>query len=314
MNMPQFYFHKALSKFGEKLVSPSVVATETGRALSTQNPIALLVNTFGFSRSTWANIVFVAIASVGGLFSAFYFFNGTDVVRAAAAWPAELLYPRPDSTYRLDANRENAVDRFGGTLSDSRNQRSVSPFDRRFFPPDLAAPGGGPGAINPGGLAASDPTTTPFSKAGSAVGGLNSLARGADAISQSFYQRAVTMNSKTAERVTSPGVISNSRPVFYVQQNVVGKPGNSFRIAASRANSTYATRPAMQNYRQTARQVQTYRPTASQMRADLGTVHAQSQMMMGAGRGGLGGAIGGGLGGATRMAGGHGGQGGHDHR
>lgn len=289
MIMPQFNFHQALSNPVEKLVSPTVAATETGPARSTEKLTALLANAFDFSHSTWTNIVFVAIASLGGLFCAFYFFNGTEVVRLAAAWPGELLYPRPDSTYGLDASQPNAVDRFGGTSSDSRNKRNVSPFDRRFFPRDLAEPGAPSGGINPGGLSASDPTTTPFANAGSAIGGgLNSLPRGADTISQSFYRTAVSMNSKTVERLTSHTVISARRRVSSVQQNVAGKPGNVFKTASSRANSTNATRPAMQTYRQ----------TASQVRADLSTVHAQSQMMMGGGRGGLGGSIGAGVGSA----------------
>ena len=303
--MPQLDFHKALSKPEEKLVSPSVVAPETGQAPSTQNLIAPLVNAFGFSHSTWTNIVFVAIASLGGLFSAFYFFNGTDVVRTAAAWPREVLYPRPDSTGRLYGNQVNAVDRFGDTSSDSSNTRNVSPFDRRFFPPDLSQPGTPSGGINPGGLAGSDPTSTPFSNTGSAVGGgLNSLPRGADAISQSFYQRAVSMNSKTVQHVTSHTVKSTHRQGSAVQQQGTAcNAGNVVRAASSIARPANASRLAMQ----------TYQHTAGQARVNLGTIHAQSQMMMGGGRGGLGGAVGGGTGsrgfsGAAGMMGRQGGR------
>jgi hypothetical protein len=46
-------------------------------------------------RSEWANILFAGITIAGGLFCAFYFFNGADLVRAALAWPGEYLYPRP---------------------------------------------------------------------------------------------------------------------------------------------------------------------------------------------------------------------------
>ncbi len=303
ISMPQLDFHKALSKPEEKLVSPSVVAPETGPAPSTQNLIALLVNPFGFSHSTWTNIVFVAIASLGGLFSAFYFFNGTEVVRTAAAWPREVLYPRPDSTGRLDGSQANAVDRFGGTSSDSRNTGSVSPFDRRFFPRDLSQRGTPSGGINPGGLAASDPTSTPFSNSGSAVGGgLNSLPRGADAISQSFYQTAVSMNSKTVEHVTSHTVKSPHRQGSVVQQSTACRAGNVLKTASSIARPVNATRPIMQ----------TYQHTGGQVRANLATVHAQSQMMMAGSRGGLSGAIGvgtgsRGFGGATGMMGRQGG-------
>jgi hypothetical protein len=46
-------------------------------------------------RSDWTNIIFVLIAILGGLFLAFYFFNGAEVLRTAAAWPSEMFYPRP---------------------------------------------------------------------------------------------------------------------------------------------------------------------------------------------------------------------------
>jgi hypothetical protein len=48
-----------------------------------------------FGRDRWVNIMFVTITLVGGLFWAFYFFNGADLWRAAAAWPRVLLHLRP---------------------------------------------------------------------------------------------------------------------------------------------------------------------------------------------------------------------------
>lgn len=47
------------------------------------------------ARSHWANVAFVTVTLMGGLFCGFYFFNGAELMRAAAAWPAELLYGRP---------------------------------------------------------------------------------------------------------------------------------------------------------------------------------------------------------------------------
>lgn len=46
-------------------------------------------------RSDWANIIFVIITVLGGLFCAFYFFNGAELIQSASAWPSEFLYPRP---------------------------------------------------------------------------------------------------------------------------------------------------------------------------------------------------------------------------
>ena len=72
-------------------------------------------NAVRLSRPTWTNIIFVALASLGGLFSAFYFFNGADVLRAVAAWPNEFLYSRPVSTERIDTKvQRNPTDQFAG--------------------------------------------------------------------------------------------------------------------------------------------------------------------------------------------------------
>lgn len=43
--------------------------------------------------SEWANTFFAGIVIAGGLFCAFYFFNGAELVRAALTRPGESLYP-----------------------------------------------------------------------------------------------------------------------------------------------------------------------------------------------------------------------------
>src|SRR5436305_553989 len=48
-------------------------------------------------RPELANIIFTIIAVGGGLFCAFYFFNGTELLVTAARWPGELFYLRPAS-------------------------------------------------------------------------------------------------------------------------------------------------------------------------------------------------------------------------
>ncbi len=51
-------------------------------------------------RSERANILFAGIMIAGGLFCAFYFFNGVELARTALAWPGEHLYPRQVSPGR----------------------------------------------------------------------------------------------------------------------------------------------------------------------------------------------------------------------
>ena len=57
-----------------------------------------------FGRSEWANLVFVTVTFVGGLFCAFYFFNGAELLRAGMAWPREFLYSRPSIAASSDVN------------------------------------------------------------------------------------------------------------------------------------------------------------------------------------------------------------------
>ena len=134
--MPQLDFREALSTPEEKVCSgpapaPSLRISETHSFL----------RDIGLSRSTWANIVFVAIATVGALVSAFYFFNGAETLRAAAAWPGEFLYPRPLSTERIDvAVQPISVDRYDrdSNQSATKNEGAENSSTPDFRNPQLA--------------------------------------------------------------------------------------------------------------------------------------------------------------------------------
>jgi hypothetical protein len=88
-----------------------------------------------FSWPERANIVFASIAIAFGLFCAFYFFNGTEVVRNALAW-GEYLYPTPSSTGRTVevANRalpdEGPLPQMPTEKSAPRPDRTGDPFTR----------------------------------------------------------------------------------------------------------------------------------------------------------------------------------------
>jgi hypothetical protein len=87
-------------------------------------------------RSEWANVLFAGMAIAGGLFCAFYFFNGTELVRAALAWPGESLYPRPLPPGENIAVATKAIPDdapLPGTPPDSRSSKgdpSGDPFSR----------------------------------------------------------------------------------------------------------------------------------------------------------------------------------------
>jgi hypothetical protein len=48
----------------------------------------------------WLNIAFVALAVLGGIVCAFYFFNGSDLLLTTTSWSREFLYPDPSGTKR----------------------------------------------------------------------------------------------------------------------------------------------------------------------------------------------------------------------
>src|SRR3981081_4593634 len=96
--MPQLDFRQAFASADQK-PSPADSA-QINHANHAGDPMEQRVSarstrTNPINRSNWANITFVAVTFIGGLFCAFYFFNGADLLRAAAAWPREFLYSRP---------------------------------------------------------------------------------------------------------------------------------------------------------------------------------------------------------------------------
>src|SRR5437016_91126 len=116
--MPHLDFHEALSTPDEKLFSPAAaIAVPVAAAASKPAEVSFFAE-LQLSRSALTNVIFVAIAAMGGLLCGFYFFNGGEVLQAAAAWPSEFLYPRPLSTDKIDLGvQPNPVDYFSTTSS-----------------------------------------------------------------------------------------------------------------------------------------------------------------------------------------------------
>jgi hypothetical protein len=298
--MPQLDFREALSAPDEKLFSSPATVTASSAA-----PVDKKTNVFAggvqFSRSTWANIFFVTIASAGGLACAFYFFNGGELLRAAAAWPNEFLYPRPFSTDKIDIGQQpSAVDQYTRSVSAPGEVVSNGPFNSSVSNSALTQPAiATNGATVPTDVTGSGSGTSLFSTPGSLIGGLNMPPSGADSLFQSFYQTAVsTAPTKTITRTASSTRSSSRRKVLRAQQKVVGQ-----------------TRSATSVARSTTQQMQ---QTSNQTQAPLNAIQVPNQMMMGGGLGGgiggavggVGGGLGGGLGGVGGLGGGLGGLGG----
>src|SRR5438874_5399788 len=162
--MPQLDFRYALSTPEEKRFSPAAIVASVSAATAANQTKNALLRGVGLSRSTWTNIVFVAIASVGGLVCAFYFFNGGELLRAAASWPAEFLYQRPLSTEKIDiAQQLNPVDQYARNETGSgKPDQAKAPSENNTGPSNFSQPATTIGSSNPTGTSPVDSGTPLF--------------------------------------------------------------------------------------------------------------------------------------------------------
>jgi len=293
--MPQLDFRQALSSPEEKPI-PSAEAVQSAppRSLAgapAANQSKDLINRVRLSRSQMTNISFVTIACVGGLACAFYFFNGAEFLRAAAAWAGEFLYPRPSAmAANIDVSKQqSSPDQAESPGTPSQGPDRPSPFDKSIWPSNLNQPATFAN-VSPSGTASPNSPNSPFSGVGSLVNGLNLLPRGADALFQSFYQTAISMAPKKVTRTVSRTAASARNKISRAQQNAAA--------AAAQANAAAA---ASKSAGRTAQQTANAQNQAATMAA-----RAQSQSLMGGFQGGapLGG--GAGLGGIGGIGGGAG--------
>jgi hypothetical protein len=318
--MPQLDFREALSTPDEKLFSPSATVMA-----SSATAVDEKTNVFGrgvqFSRSTWANIFFVTIASVGGLACAFYFFNGAELLRAAAAWPNEFLYPRPLSTDKIDIGQQpNPVDQFANNDAGStKTDEAQAPFGKNVGPSVFSHPAttiaaSNPTVTAPGGSGTTLPSTPPsFLSPPSIPGGVNvPSVPDTDSLFQTLHQTTTSIApKKVITRTVKNARSSTRRKVSSTQQKVASQIKITTMTTTSTSISISMARSTTQSMQQTMQQ------TSSQAQAPTNAIQAPSQMTMGAGLGAapggvvggvgstLGGAVGG-LGGAVGgIVGGH---------
>jgi hypothetical protein len=296
-SMPQLDFREALSTPEEKLFSPPAALPLAAVPASEKR------NIFGrgvrLSRSTWTNIVFVTIASAGGLVCAFYFFNGGELLRAATAWPSEFLYPRPLSTEKIDIGiQPTAVDQYERSASAPGEKPSEQPVNTNASNPTLPQPPTTTGTTTPPGITGPGPGTSLLSTLTSLISEVNTLPSGADSLYQSVYQTAIsTTPTKAITRTANRPRSSTRRKVSSTQGKLLSRTTTATSVQKSTAQSV----------QQTPNQTQTF-----------SAIQAPNQMMMGGiggvgGIGGMGAGLGGtgGLGSVGSGLGGLGGLGGH---
>ncbi|HST29616.1 MAG TPA: hypothetical protein VLK27_02110 [Chthoniobacterales bacterium] len=273
--MSQLDFREALSSPEEKVCVMPVAVSAAQSHLPAPD---FYLPEVGLSRSAWANIFFVAIAAIGGVVCAFYFFNGSELLRAAAAWPAEFLYPRPISTESIEvAALPNAVDQY--TTSDSKStagkndeaqgsaEQNPRPTQLAQFPAPANTLGSTPTVpsnvppIVPPIVAVGPPSVPPIVPSvippvvpptDSLVGGANTVVTGVDAFGQSLdqtvNQTVTAVLPKDLPTVSTRSTASSARKkVASTRQKLPARPGAVTSIAKSASDTTQSLTTSLQS-------------------------------------------------------------------
>jgi len=296
--MPHLDFRQAFLLPGEPaptVVEPEATLSHSEADTPAKQKRALATRLPRLHRSDRTTILFAIFAFIGGLFCAFYFFNGGEFLRAAAAWSREFLYPRPsgfmDEKAKIDSNP--VIDPLPAPSGDPRRAggKSTSPFSSdpgSLYPP----------TFNNSSNADSAQATLP-SGPGSLLNQLNIPPPGGDALLQSFNQGVDNM-------VRATNLFANSTATV-VRTTVKRAPVKSAQLksATQRAGNVAGNVSAKQNGRQTSRTLdrQTQAAASTVSTLDLRLLGG-SAGLGGVGRGGSGGAVTGAMGGAMGAAGG----------
>lgn len=220
-----------------------------------------------FARSDWANIIFVAITVLGGLFCAFYFFNGAELMRAAAKWPAEFLYsPPPAPAFAKIDNQAPAPP----TSATSAPAAAPGPFPRSAqsllqpntvpeFAPTLPA-------TPPTNTTTSSPPTPPGPGAGGLLDPIGGIVPGGDALLQTLNDEAANLQqtaATTASNVASNVARTTQTPSQMLRRTVTStkKTIQNFKLRAT---------PRASTARNSATQSQLRTKTALSSNAQLG--------------------------------------------
>jgi hypothetical protein len=189
-----------------------------------------------FTGSQLTNILFVTVTFLGGLFCAFYFFNGAELLRAAAAWPREFLYPRPAAAEKQKVlNRPSFPGEETGPFAENYRfslAPSHNPFSRTAGGPTWSPFSPGVSNVPTTG---SLPSGGPGSNPSSLLGDLNLLPPGGDALVQALFQGA----ARTADLDARRTVVVITTPVSKTRQAASARVKNIVKESANAGmNST----------------------------------------------------------------------------
>jgi len=217
-----------------------------------------------FQQPYRTTFLFAIFIFAGGLFCVFYFFNGIEMLRPAAAGSHEFLYPRPtalvQNNNQAEASKQKTVPNSSPAESrdsgkpDSHRVANAFPFSRNIGSPNLPdSPAGSPnnpaGTSLPGIPALPDPGSPlgPGSapNPGSLLGQLNLLPAGEDALSQVMNQVAAKI-ARVANLYANSSVNVIKAPVSRTTHKAAAQARAARRTAQS-AIANVATRQNLKN-------------------------------------------------------------------
>jgi hypothetical protein len=145
-----------------------------------------------FAQSDRMSLLFALFVFSGGLFCAFYFFNGVELIRAVNALPRELLYPRPSAVTpatKIDMFHRGSdqKSRFAERFPDSSGRKT------RPFGPSVGSSNLDPSANRTTPGASSSAPSVSFSPPSNPSLGGNALRSGATALSRTSTQAATKL-------------------------------------------------------------------------------------------------------------------------
>lgn len=249
--------------------------------------------------------LFAILIFVGGLFCAFFFFNGAEILRAAAAWSREFLYPRPPALIANDGIDNAGVQAGSESSASSTRSRNLkpgkgnktAPFARdlgSLYPRPFNDPSGATGSLPPG--------------SGSLLSDLNVPAPGGDALLQTLNQAVENIARATSLFANSTATVVKTTVVQTPRQT--NAQLNSARQNAANIISKTSAQTNAPNPKQASSIVSRTRIQAAGSSLNLRNNSGQGLSGLGVGGlgdaasgfGGLGGAGGGGFGGAASGA------------
>jgi hypothetical protein len=179
--------------------APTRETASTGQGALEEKKWARICRAVRDVRSTWANVIFVATALLGGFFCALYVSHRPDFFRPTAAWPRDPLYPRPSS-----ATENSKIDMFyrADEHSPTFALRSVKLPDRGTSPfgQNVSLLNSGPfsAPIAPGANTANASGAVTSPNSDSPLAQLGGKAPGGDALSREF-NRASADRARASE-------------------------------------------------------------------------------------------------------------------